>query len=260
MATLSGFDASQVEPTDEFEAIPAGKYPAVITDSEFKETKAGTGTYLQFAFEIIDGDYKTEVAETDRHDEIGAMARSADIFRKAAIEKQDLEEASLSQRLQNETERESRTAAMEADTRALRLAVDALGEGLTRLSQGDLCATIVGPFPQDLERLRIDFNEVAANLKRVMTEIATNSNSIHANSQQMKSAADDLARRTEQQAASLEETSAALSEITETVRGYHAQTDELAESEAGECEACERPLSEGMEARQCEHALHLKVV
>ena len=58
MATLSGFDASQVEPTDEFEAIPAGKYPAVITDSEFKETKAGTGTYLQFAFEIIDGDYK----------------------------------------------------------------------------------------------------------------------------------------------------------------------------------------------------------
>ena len=58
MATLSGFDASQVEPTDEFEAIPAGKYPAVITDSEFKETKAGTGTYLQFAFEIIDGEHK----------------------------------------------------------------------------------------------------------------------------------------------------------------------------------------------------------
>jgi len=58
MATLSGFDASQVEPADEFEPIPAGKYPAVITDSEFKETKAGTGTYLQLAFEIIDGEYK----------------------------------------------------------------------------------------------------------------------------------------------------------------------------------------------------------
>ncbi len=58
MATLSGFDANQVEPTDEFEAIPAGKYPAVITDSEFKETKAGTGTYLQLAFEIIDGEHK----------------------------------------------------------------------------------------------------------------------------------------------------------------------------------------------------------
>ncbi|WP_377274971.1 methyl-accepting chemotaxis protein [Rhizobium sp. R86522] len=175
---------------------------------------------------ITDGDYQTEVAGTDRHDEIGGMARSADIFRKAAIEKHDLEEASLSQRRQNEAERESRTATMEADTRALKLAVDALGEGLTRLSQGDLCATIAGPFPQDLERLRIDFNEVAINLKRVMTEIATNSSSIRANGQQMKSAADDLARRTEQQAASLEETSAALSEITETVKSATDRAEE----------------------------------
>ncbi|MGE8104403.1 methyl-accepting chemotaxis protein [Allorhizobium sp. NPDC080224] len=175
---------------------------------------------------ITDGDYQTEVAGTDRHDEIGGMARSADIFRKAAIEKHDLEEASLAQRRQNEAERESRTATMEADTRALKLAVDALGEGLTRLSQGDLCATIVVPFPQDLERLRIDFNEVASNLKRVMTEIATNSSSIRANSQQMKSAADDLARRTEQQAASLEETSAALSEITETVKSATDRAEE----------------------------------
>jgi methyl-accepting chemotaxis protein len=167
---------------------------------------------------IIDGDFHTQVDGTDRLDEIGGMARSADIFRKAAIEKQELEATSRAQHQQNEAERESRTAAMEADTRALKGAVDALGEGLTRLSQGDLCAAITSPFPADLERLRNDFNEVATNLKRVMTEIATNSSSIRANSQQMKSAADDLARRTEQQAASLEQTSAALSQITETVR------------------------------------------
>ncbi|MBC2774846.1 methyl-accepting chemotaxis protein [Rhizobium sp. AQ_MP] len=175
---------------------------------------------------IIDGDYQTEVAGTDRQDEIGGMARSADIFRKAAIEKLELEETSRVQRRQNEAERESRTAAMEADTRALKLAVDALGEGLTRLSKGDLCAAITGPFPPDLERLRNDFNEVATNLKRVMTEISGNSSSIHANSQQMRSAADDLARRTEQQAASLEETSAALSEITETVKAATERAEE----------------------------------
>jgi hypothetical protein len=58
MATLSGFDANQVEPSDEFEPLPAGKYPAVITDSEFKETKAGTGNYLQLAFEVIEGEHK----------------------------------------------------------------------------------------------------------------------------------------------------------------------------------------------------------
>lgn len=153
---------------------------------------------------ITDGDYDALVDGTERHDEIGGMARSADLFRKAAIEKRELEETSRAQRQQNEAERESRTAAMEADTRALKLAVDALGKGLMRLSNGDLCTTITGPFPADLERLRTDFNEVSTNLKRVMTEISTNSSSIYANSQQMRSAADDLARRTEQQAASLQ--------------------------------------------------------
>ena len=175
---------------------------------------------------ITEGDYDSQVEGTDRRDEIGGMAHSAELFRKAAIEKRELEESSKIQREQNETERETRTAAMEADTRALKLAVDALGEGLTRLSKGDLCAAITGPFPPDLERLRTDFNEVATNLKRVMTEIATNSSSIHANSQQMRSAADDLARRTEQQAASLEQTSAALSEITETVKSATERAEE----------------------------------
>ena len=55
MADLRGFDANQVEPTSDFEPIPAGKYSAVITESEFKETKSGTGQYLQLTFQVIDG-------------------------------------------------------------------------------------------------------------------------------------------------------------------------------------------------------------
>ena len=58
MADLRGFDAQKVEPTSEFEALPAGKYLAVITDSEMKPNKAGTGHYLQLAFEIIEGPHK----------------------------------------------------------------------------------------------------------------------------------------------------------------------------------------------------------
>jgi hypothetical protein len=58
MADLRGFDANQVEPTSDFEAIPAGKYLAVITESEMKPNKAGTGHYLQLAFQIVDGPYK----------------------------------------------------------------------------------------------------------------------------------------------------------------------------------------------------------
>lgn len=176
--------------------------------------------------QIVDGDYQSRIEATDRGDEIGRMAKSADVFRLAAIEKQDLEERTRSQRLQDENERERRMAAAESDTRALKQAVDALGGGLRKLSEGDLCVAIDAAFPVDLESLRHDFNQVATNLKKVMTEISSNSSSIHANSQQMRSAADDLARRTEQQAASLEETSAALSEITQTVKTSTERAEE----------------------------------
>lgn len=64
MADLSGFDANQVEPTGDFEPIPAGKYQAVIIDSEMKPTKAGTGSYLQLTFQIIDGEYKNRLLWT----------------------------------------------------------------------------------------------------------------------------------------------------------------------------------------------------
>ena len=58
MADLHGFDANQVEPSQDFEPIPAGKYLAVVTESEMKPTKAGNGQYLQLTFEVLDGPYK----------------------------------------------------------------------------------------------------------------------------------------------------------------------------------------------------------
>lgn len=58
MADLNGFNANQVEPTTEFEAIPAGKYLAMVTESEMKPTKSGSGSYLQLTFQILEGEYK----------------------------------------------------------------------------------------------------------------------------------------------------------------------------------------------------------
>lgn len=52
MASLS-FNAEVVEPTQSFEALPNGRYEAIITDSEIKDTKAGTGQYLQLTFDIV---------------------------------------------------------------------------------------------------------------------------------------------------------------------------------------------------------------
>ena len=61
MADLNGFDANQVEPTGDFDPIPAGKYVAVITDSEMKATKAGTGSLLQLTFQVIEGEYSNRL-------------------------------------------------------------------------------------------------------------------------------------------------------------------------------------------------------
>lgn len=58
MADLRGFDANQVEPTSDFDPIPAGKYLAVITESEMKPNKANTGHFLQLTFQIVEGPYK----------------------------------------------------------------------------------------------------------------------------------------------------------------------------------------------------------
>ncbi len=58
MPSLNGFNASEVDPAADFEPIAPGSYTAVITESETKPTKAGTGSYLQFTFQIVDGEHK----------------------------------------------------------------------------------------------------------------------------------------------------------------------------------------------------------
>lgn len=61
MATLNGFNANEVEPTSNFEPLPAGKYLATITESEMKPTKNGSGNYLQLTFTVIEGEFKNRV-------------------------------------------------------------------------------------------------------------------------------------------------------------------------------------------------------
>jgi hypothetical protein len=58
MAYLNNFDANSVDPASSFDPIPTGKYVAVITESEMKPTKSGTGHYLELTFDILDGQYK----------------------------------------------------------------------------------------------------------------------------------------------------------------------------------------------------------
>ncbi len=59
MAKLDfSFDASQVDTTDEFSPLPAGKYPVEIIETEVRDTKAGTGKYLRVTARVIEGEFE----------------------------------------------------------------------------------------------------------------------------------------------------------------------------------------------------------
>jgi hypothetical protein len=52
------FDANQVEPDAPLEAVPTGRYPVMMVESEYKQNSKKTGTLVAFKLEIIDGQYK----------------------------------------------------------------------------------------------------------------------------------------------------------------------------------------------------------
>ena len=58
MADLNNFNANEVDPSTTFDPIAAGKYVAVITESEMKATKDGKGSYLELVFTVVEGEHK----------------------------------------------------------------------------------------------------------------------------------------------------------------------------------------------------------
>lgn len=52
------FNAREVAPSAPIEAIPAGDYEAMVTHSEIKFTKDGTGRYLELTLEIQSGQFQ----------------------------------------------------------------------------------------------------------------------------------------------------------------------------------------------------------
>lgn len=111
--------------------------------------------------------------------------------------------------------------------------VDALGDNLRRLSEGDLSAEIKSAFPQEYEQLRKNFNHAVNELARTIAAVGSNAGTIRSESNEISSAADDLSRRTEKQAATLEETAAALDELTSSVRSASEGADAASKVAAG---------------------------
>ena len=96
-------------------------------------------------------------------------------------------------------------------------AIAQLAGSLSGLADGDLTCSLDRPFVPTMEKVRNDFNEALTRLKQTICTVTTNARSIASSTGEISDAANQLARRTEVQAASVEESAAALEEITTTV-------------------------------------------
>ncbi len=120
------------------------------------------------------------------------------------------------------------------------LVVNALRDGLSNLADGNLALSMNDPFPENYEGLRSDFNSAVGQLREVLGLVVETSANIRNGASEISQASDDLSRRTESQAATLEQTAAAMDELTESVKS--------ASDGAGEADRVVRDAREKAEA------------
>lgn len=138
------------------------------------------------------GDVDSPIGYTDHRDCVGRMTRAMATFRDNALE-------------------------VEASRSRQQSVVEALGQGLTALAANRLDCRIEQPFAAGYEALRLDFNRAVDELGGTVLSVHHSAASVLDGACEIHTASDDLARRNEQQAANLEQTSYALNEVTESI-------------------------------------------
>lgn len=202
---------------------------------------------------LSEGQTEVEIAQTDRRDEIGDMARALEVFRagleenrtmQAALraeeeiarnaeaarlaqeqEAQHLRFAAEAQAAQQAQERaaeeqaraQDRAEQARAQIEAQRQVVAVLAAGLEGLSRGDLTAVIETPLPGEYDTLRQHFNAALHQLSAALGMIAEGAQRIDGEAAKLAHASEDLAHTSERNAAALEQTAAALDELTASV-------------------------------------------
>jgi len=202
---------------------------------------------------IADGDYETEVDFTGRGNEVGEMARAVEVFRENGLK---MSQMTVEERAASIRRREERSDMMVALQAAFGEVVDAaiagdfskrvhaqfpdrelnaLGDSVNRLVEtvdrglaetGDVLAALAdtdltqrmeGHYQGSFAKLKADTNAVADKLTDVVGQLRTTSRSLKTATGEILSGANDLSERTTKQAATIEETSAAMEQLAVTV-------------------------------------------
>jgi PAS domain S-box-containing protein len=126
------------------------------------------------------------------------------------------------------------------DVTARKQAVAAVEAGLKQLAEGDLTGTVDTPFQAEFEDLRHALNGTVTRFAELVGRLRTTSRSIKSATGEILSGANDLSERTTRQAATIEETSAAM----ETLAGTVAANAKMAEDAAAKAGAVSSAAAE----------------
>jgi methyl-accepting chemotaxis protein len=163
------------------------------------------------------GQIDIEIPGTERRDEVGMIANAALRLRDQSRETLRIRKASDdaaaddAARAQRDHEEKSRAAAELASV------VQRLGGALKSLAGGDLATNLEGPFSGAYAPLRDDFNAAMGKLNEAIGSVASTARVIEAGSEQILTASEDLARRAERQAGTLQDSSAAMRDLERAV-------------------------------------------
>ncbi len=155
---------------------------------------------------------------TSRRDEIGQMVAALGAQQEAAKALEALRQQQAEAQDAAERERVARYSEQQATTEQQLKVVSRLSEGLSRLASRDLAFQIAEPFDGEYERLRQDFNDAVNQLQVALLDVVSTAGGFAGASEEIRRSTEDLASRTEQQSASLRETTAAMDQISIAVR------------------------------------------
>ena len=168
--------------------------------------------------DMTEGDVESEIADQGRSDEIGRIAKALSFFRERLIERSRLEADNAEVGRMNEVRLREVEAAHSAAGREQTEIVRELGNAVDAMARGNLTVRLADGVAASYEKLKQDFNSALASLENTVRTVAGTTVDIRVGADEMAEAAGDMSRRTEQQAAHIEEIAAALGEIMTTVK------------------------------------------
>jgi len=202
---------------------------------------------------IAGNEYDLEVPYADRRDDIGEMAQAVEVFRENGLKVAQMTEADAARII---ADQKARTRMMSELQTAFGNVVDAAVKGdfsrrvevefpdaelntlagsvnnlvetvdgglaetsrvLSSLAQADLTERVTGTYSGAFDRLKGDTNAVADKLTEIVGQLRQTSQSLKQATGEILSGTNDLSERTTKQAATIEETSAAMDQLASTV-------------------------------------------